>query len=185
MRFFIGFLVTVGLIVLIIILLIRGGGGSATNVPKVLNLGDYATSTTAAQLIIDSPIVAEPNHKEIKIVVTQNDVTFTEYQGYEATVIRTQSFPNNQVAYAVFLHALQNNGFNLGVNDPALHDERGYCADGSRYIYSFADNNADKFRTWSTSCGGQGTFKGVPSEVRALFRLQVPGYDTLTSDFNT
>lgn len=180
MRFLIGFLITIGLIVLIIVLLLRGGG-SSTPAAKALNLGDYATSGTTAQLIIDSPIVSEPKHKEVKIAVTQNDVTFTEYQGYQDNVLRTQTYPNNQTAYAVFLHALQNQGFTLGKNAKALHDERGVCPAGNRYIYSFTSNDSELLRTWSTSCGSQGSFQGVPSTVRYLFQQQVPDYTTLTS----
>jgi len=184
MRFFVGFLITIGLIVLVVVLLVRGGGGNATPSPAALNLDAYTTGTTTASLIIDSPIVAESNHREIKIDVTQNLVTYTQYQGYEQSPLDTRTFPNNSAAYAVFLHALQNAGYTLGSTSKALHDERGYCPTGYRYIYSFNDGSKDLMRFWSTSCGSsQGTFKGMSNTVRTLFQSQVPGYNRLSSSF--
>lgn len=183
MRFFVGFLITIGLIVLVIVLLVRGGGGTATPSPKALNLASYSTSSSVASLILDSPIVADSQHKEIQIDVTQDQVTYTEYQGYEQNPTETQVFSNNGRSYGVFLRALQHAGYTLGSTDKTLQDERGYCPSGFRYIYSF--DNADKqlLRLWSTSCGNDGNFKGLPTTVRTLFQNQVPGYAKLSSNF--
>lgn len=181
MRYIVGFLITIGLIILILVLLLRGGGSSAT-APKALNLGDYAYGSATAQLIIDGPIVADPNHREIEINVSQDAVSMNVYQGYQQTTINSKTYLNNESAYAVFLHALQNAGFTKGNTSAALSDERGYCPGGDRYIYSFNNDGTDLMRFWSTSCGGQGTFKGTPSTILYLFQNQVPDYSTLTQN---
>ncbi len=177
MRYFIGFLITIGLIVFILILLLSGNSPAPTT--KLLNVENYAyNSNSTADLIIDGPIVADQNHRELRIDVTENAVTFSLYQGYQQTLLKTQSYPNNESSYAVFLHALQLNGFTLGINDKTLSDERGHCASGYRDIYSFSDGSTNLFRYWSTSCG-TGTFKGL-SSIPSLFQTQVPDYGTLT-----
>jgi hypothetical protein len=182
MRYIVGFLVTIGLIILIIVLLLRGGGGSVTT--KQVKLGDYLYSGGTAQLIIDGPIVADPNHREVQINVSQNSVDFTLYQGYQQTVVRSQTYPNNQSAYAVFLQALQHAGYTLTTNDKSLYDERGYCPGGDRFIYAFTNNGTNVVRSWSTSCGGTSTFRGVPGTVLTLFKRQVPNYGDLIKDTN-
>ena len=179
MRFIIGFLVTIGLIILIIVLLLRGGG-TATPTPKALTLADHATGSSYAEFFIDAPVVSQQKHREVKITVSQNEVAFTQYQGYEDSIVSSQTYPNNSEAYEVFLRALQHQNFTVGSTDKALSDERGYCPQGSRYIYSFNDGSKQLMRFWSTSCGGQGTFKGLPTSVRNLFQAQVPDYNRLS-----
>lgn len=180
MRYIIGFLVTIGLIILILVLLLRGGGSGPA--AKPVNLGNYLHSGAIARLIMDGPIVADANHREVQIDVSQNNVVFTLYQGYQHTVVRSQTYANNQPAYAVFLQALQHAGFTKSNHDASLYDERGYCPGGNRYIYSLNNNGNDVMRSWSTSCGGLGTYKGLQSTVLSLFREQVPDYSTLTED---
>jgi len=182
MRYIFGFLVTIGLIILILVLLLRGGTSSPT--AKPVNLGDYLYSNATAQLIIDGPVVAEPNHREVQIDVTQNNVVFTLYQGYQQNVIRTQTYSNNQSAYAVFLQALQHAGFTKTIKDNSLYDERGYCSGGNRYIDTFTSDGKDVIRSWSTSCGGTSTFRGFQGSVIDLFERQVPDYPKLTADTN-
>lgn len=182
MRYVIGFLLTIGLIILILVLLLRGGGAPQ---PKPLDLGNYVYNGATAQLIIDGPIVADPNHSEIQIDVTQNEVSMTVYQGYQQTPVNSKTYPNNTSAYGVFLHALQHAGFTKGNNDKTLSDERGYCPGGDRYIFSFSDNSGKNLmRYWSTSCGGTQTYKGITSTTVWLFEKQVPDYTTLTKNVN-
>lgn len=172
MRVIIGILVTLGLIIFIIVLLARGGSGPAA---KSVNLPDYTFSGGDAQLIIDGPIIYDTNHREVQIDVDQNNVTLTIYQGYQGSVLKRQQYPNTQPAYAVFLHALQHEGFTSG-NDGAPSDERGYCPTGDRFIYTFLNNGNQVSRHWSTSCGGQGNFKGIGGTIRSLFEDQVPDF---------
>lgn len=178
MRYLLGILATIGLIVLILVLLLRGGG--STPEVKPLKLSDYATSNSSVHYIIDGPIVADQDHDQINIDVDANQVTFTLYQGYEGDVVKQQSYPNNQDAYTVFLKALQQEGFTKGNNDKALSDERGRCPLGQRRIYSFTDGSDQLMRYWSTSCGDK-TFGGETGKIDALFRRQVPDFGKLVS----
>lgn len=177
MRYIFGFLVTIGLIVLILVLLLKGGGDSAS-APKALNLGDYARSDSAAHFVLDGPIVADQNHREVKIDVDANEVTFTLLDGYEGSVINSQTYPNNQDAYTNFLLALQHQGYTDGNNDASMKDERGYCPLGQRKIFSFTNGSETLMRYWSTGCNVK-TFKGSVSTVTQLFKSQVPDYDKL------
>lgn len=183
MRYFIGFLVTIGLIVLIIVLLLGGGGRSGNQSPanKPFNLVDYANGSTAAQIIIDGPVVADQDHTMLKINVSQQDAELTIYSGYQQNVVSSQTFPNNSTSYAIFLQSLQKAGFTL--HDTKVgYDERGYCPQGERYILSFTDNGTDVRRSWTTTCGTSvpSSFKGNLSTVLFLFKNQIPNYQQLT-----
>lgn len=182
-RYVVAFLLAVGLIIVVIILIIHGltsGPSTTPNVPK--NLTDYVGTATSVQLTIDSPVASSTQHKDIIINVGNYQATLTVTQGYEGQVLRSQSYPMSSSSYAVFLRALNYNGFTQGNNDPSLKDERGRCALGSRYIYEILDSNGDDVqRYWYTSCGN-GTFSGSASTVRQLFQNQIPDYATLTRD---
>jgi hypothetical protein len=178
MRYLLGFLATIGLIILILVLLLRGGGSSAS-APKALNLADYARSDSGAHLTIDGPVVADQTHQEVKIDVDASQVTFSLYDGYEGNLINQQTYLNNQEAYTNFLLALQHQGFTNGNNDTKMKDERGYCALGQRRVYSFTDSGNTLMRYWSTGCNVK-TFKGNSDNVTKLFKLQVPDYSKLT-----
>lgn len=182
-RYVVAFLLAVGLIIVVIILIIHGltsGPSTTPNVPK--NLTDYVGTATSVQLTIDSPVASSTQHKDIIINVGNYQATLTVTQGYEGQVLRSQSYPMSSSSYAVFLRALNYNGFTQGNNDPSLKDERGRCALGSRYIYEILDSNGDDVqRYWYTSCGN-GTFNGSASTVRQLFQSQIPDYATLTRD---
>lgn len=181
MRYFIGFLVTIGLIVLIVILLLRGGGSPAT---QPVNLTKYVNTDSRAQLIITGPVVADADHQEIEIDVSRTTVSMTVYSGYERTVTQTKSYVNNDNAYAEFIYGLQRAGYSTGNTDPTLTDDRGYCVGGTRYQYTFDDaTGKELFRFWSTSCG-QKTFNGDTGTTQYLFEQQVPDFDTLTSNLN-
>ena len=184
MRYFIGFLLAVGMIVLVFILLLRGfsgGGGDKPKTPQVM-LRDYATTTTEVQYTQDGPVTADELHQGVRITVGQTESRIEVYQGYQNNVIRSKNYPNNQASYTEFLSALQLLGFNKGNKDPKKTDERGFCPDGSRYIFQIIDNGNDIQRYWATSCGGQGNYAGAIGRVRSLFRQQIPDYNDLTSD---
>jgi len=133
-------------------------------------------------VIIDGPITAEQTHREVKIDISQNQAILTVYQGYEQTVLRSQSYANNQSAFAVFLHALNVNGFTKGNPDPSMRDERGYCAAGDRYIFSLTNDGKDIQRYWTTSCNTGGTYNGNRPETIDLFQKQIPDYSKLTTN---
>lgn len=185
MRYFIGFLVVIGLLIALILLLFTGGGGNGQpKKPKTpMSLADYASTDAVVRLSIDGPINANENHNAIRITVGQTDVTYQQIQGYEGTVVNQQVNANNQSAYSNFLYALGHVGFTQGDNSKALANEKGRCPLGRRYVFELIDGNGhDIQRYWATSCGGTGTYKGLLNSTIQLFQLQVPNYNNLTTN---
>lgn len=182
-RYFIGFLVTVGLIILLIVLLFHHGGSKVpvTKTP----LTSYANTDTVVRETIDGPINAPQNHRQLQITVGRDNTTFEEIGGYDGNVIKTQTYGMTQNAYANFLFALNRAGYTQGNTDSALKDERGYCPEGRRYIFEVIQGGNDLERYWVTTCSGTPkTFNGKSSLIIDLFRAQVPDYTNLTSDLN-
>lgn len=182
MKFIIGFLVSIGLLIFVFVLIFRGGGSSTAPKagPKLL---DYANSSVVMQLTTDSPISADQTHRQTRLTVGSAESTVEVFQGYQQTLISSKSYSNNSASYADFLSALQLAGYTLGNNDKKLADERGYCATGSRYVMGIKDGNQDVQRFWSSSCGGIASFKGKTALVNDLFRRQFPGYAKDTAAF--
>lgn len=193
MRYFVGFLITVGLIIVLIVLLLTGGHGGNKQIQTtgekpqtVSQLAAYADTDVVTRLIIDGPINANQNHTAVRITVGREDVTYEQIQGYEGTVVNKQVFANNQSAYSNFLYAIGRAGFNLGDPSPKLANEKGYCSPGQRYVFELADGNHDIQRYWQTNCGSgmPKTYKGNLTLTLGLFQAQVPGYNSLTQDLN-
>lgn len=180
MRYIVGFLIGIGLIVLTFILIVRifsGGGDEAA--PRRIDLNSYSTTDTVMRLTMDGPIVADPQHQQVRITVGRDNVLFERFQGYQGDVVDTRNYPNNPDAYAQFLYAIQKAGYTLG--DPkAPKDERGSCPTGQRFIYEAIGQGESIVRWWTTSCGKQGNFEGKGSAIRSLFKKQVPDYQELT-----
>ncbi|MFA5004277.1 MAG: hypothetical protein WC498_03325 [Candidatus Saccharimonadales bacterium] len=174
MRYFLGILIGLGLVVLVIVLIVKSLGSGKHEVLRQIDLPSYAGTNAVAQLVIDAPINADQTHRTVKISVSQSQTEIDIIQGYQGNVVNSQTFPNSQPGFAVFLKALQNYGFNKGNSDPTKGDERGVCAIGDRYIYSLTSGGGTVMRYWSTSCGGQGTFGGRADVIRRLFLRQIP-----------
>jgi hypothetical protein len=180
-RYFIGFLLAVGLIVVVVVLIIRGLTGSHKG-PTPLNLPSYADSDVRVQLTIDSPVTSADVHNDVILTVDNTQATLVVTKGYDGDTVRIKSYPTTTSGYAVFLRALAFNNFTKGNNNPNLRDERGRCALGDRFIYEVIDGSGNSLqRYWHTSCG-DGTFGGNVSAVRRLFILQFPDYSKLTND---
>jgi heme/copper-type cytochrome/quinol oxidase subunit 4 len=175
MKFIIGFLVTIGLIILAFILIFRGNGAPAVTTPDIIR---YANTNVVMQLTIDGPINSQQAHRMTRITVGQSQVTMTTVQGYQNTVIQSKSYDNNTTAYTDFLHALQIAGYSKGTKTTSLADERGVCPFGNRFIYEIINGAQDSQRYWHSDCGS-GNFKGSWSTVNSLFIRQVPDYTTL------
>lgn len=188
MRYVVGFLVTLGLIIVLIVLLLTGGGSKKTpQIAKPQNtseLAAYADTAVTARVTIDGQINADQNHTALRITVNRDDVTYEQIQGYQGTVINRQSFANNQSAYNNFLYAIGHAGFLLGSNDSRLANEKGYCPLGHRYIIELMDGSRDIERYWATNCGGSApkTYKGNLGLTLNLFELQVPNFDSLSQN---
>jgi hypothetical protein len=180
MRYVIGFLISIGLIILVFVMLFRGGGDTTTapNAPK--RLVDYANTTAIVRLTEDYPVSANQTHRQVVTTVGRDQTTLEVKTGYEGDILRSQQFDNNPTSYANFLRALHLAGFAQGSNEETLRDERGYCPTGRRYIYEIRQGSQIIQRYWSTSCG-KGSFEGKAVTVRSLFKRQVPDYNKLTS----
>ncbi|HSX34197.1 MAG TPA: hypothetical protein VLF62_00960 [Candidatus Saccharimonadales bacterium] len=182
MKYFIGFIGVVALIILVFVLIVRGfsGGGSKNDKPQT-DLSDYTNTSTVMRFTTEGPVTANQNYDEIRITVGRDASTVEVVNGYQGNVVKAKTYPNNSDAYGNFLRSLQLLNFTKGNPDPKLADERGYCPTGNRYVYEIVSGNADVQRFWIGTCG-VGTFKGNSQVIRSLFRSQIPDYATFTSD---
>ena len=180
-RYFIGFVVTIGLVILLIYLVFHGG--SKPKVPMThKTLDSYSVTDAQAIMTIDGPINANQNHQGVKIIVSRDNVTFEQLQGYQGSVTNMQNFTNNVDAYSNFLVAIARAGFTLGNNNAGLKDERGYCPLGDRYNFELQQDGQELERYWTTSCGSPKSFLGNAQLTLTLFQNQVPNYDDLTQN---
>lgn len=180
MRYLIGLILSIAVIVFIIIRLLIGGGGDTTTSEAPQSLASYANSDVTVRYTIDNPVQAAQTHNDIIIDVGNAEAVLTITKGYNGEVVRTKSYPTGVEAYETFLLALDRTGnFTNGNTDPALRDERGYCANGNRYIYQIIGSDGTAIQHfWSTSCGTK-TFQGDSREVERLFVNQIPDYGSL------
>lgn len=177
MRYFIGFLVTIGLIVLLIMLLFGHGNNGKVQETKA-PLSSYAATDTVVRATVDEVINAPDIHRTTQITVGRDSTTFTILKGYDGEILDNQIYPMTETAYAVFLKALQHSGYTLGNDDKSLKDESGYCPLGKRYIFEVIQGGDDIERYWTTNCRSTpSTFKGQTALILHLFRNQVPDYD--------
>jgi hypothetical protein len=181
MRFFTGFLIAIGLIVLLFVIILKSGGGPKT---QPFNLNSYANSGAVAQLVIDGPITADQTHQSVQISVGATQTTFQIIQGYQGRVQTSKTYENNETSYSAFLQALTVAGFTEG-SKVQIPNKQGYCADGERYTFQLLENSSAILNYWSTSCGsGSGTFRGDTTQTVSLFQAQVPNYLDLTANLS-
>lgn len=181
MRYFIGFIITISLLIVLIVLLFSGGNDKAKVPTTSKTLTSYAVTDAEARLTIDGPINAESEHRQIQISVDNNRVLYTEIGGYNGNVINQKSFSNNTNAYRNFLASLAHAGFTKGSTDSKLSSEAGYCPLGNRYIYELNEGGKSVERFWNTSCGKPKSYLGNQALTTNLFESQVPGYNDLSS----
>jgi hypothetical protein len=186
MKYFIGFLVSVGLIVLVIILVMRGLSGGPKPVIQA-PLSDYASTTSVVRLTVAGPIVGDQQFHSYQITVGRDQASIETRKGYQNSVIDQKSYANNQEAYFNFLRALDLAGFTKGDTKSPNKDERGMCAIGDRYVVQIKNDNSDVERFWTSTCRGQnGNFRGSIDQVRLLFNKQIPiaDFSKLTNSLN-
>src|SRR3954468_10992154 len=171
MRYLIGFLITIGLIVLLIVLLFGGGGGGKVPVTRA-PLISYANTDTVVRETIDQQVNDVDHHRQVQITVGRDSTDFELHKGYDGEVLRSQSYSMTASSYASFLRSLQHAGFTQGNDNKDLKDERGYCPLGERYIFEVLQNGDTIERYWVTNCGSgvPKTFNGKTSTVLNLFR---------------
>jgi len=176
MRYFVGFLIAIGLVILLIILLVGGGGGKSKVPTTNKSLSSYSSTDATARLTIDGPVNNIPEHRQVRITVGRDEVIYEQIVGYNDQVVYQQHYSNTEEAYSNFLHALAHAGFSQVNKDKSLANEQGYCPLGNRYIYEFEQDGQDIIRSWSTSCNKPKTYKGNTSLTNSLFKAQVPNY---------
>lgn len=176
MKYFLGLIACIGLIVLVFVLVLRGFSGKGEPKDQV-KLADYANTASSMEMTIDGPIVAEQDHIAYRIAVNRDETRIDTLKGYEYVTVESKTFTNNQESYQNFLRALDIAGFTVGNKDSANKDERGQCAQGNRFIFEIKNGSSDVQRLWSATCKGMGTFKGNTAEVKRLFDSQIPRAD--------
>jgi|SRR3989344_682288 len=193
MRYFAGFLVLLAIFLFGIVIFGSDPGENsekpATPISKnTKSLPDYASTDAIARLTIDGPINGDDMHRQIRISVSSTLRTIDIIQGYQGTVIQTESFINNQAAYTAFLHALNKAGYTGKLVKTkkipfVSDDDQGACPLGNRYYYEIINsgNNADQ-RLWTSSCGAPvpGNFGGSAPLVNQLFQTQFVNYGEFT-----
>lgn len=182
MRYFIGFFITIGLIILLIIMLITGG--DKPKVPAGKTLDSYAATSAEVSMTIDGPVNSALEHQQIRIGIDRDNVTYEELKGYDGNVTEMHSFPNTENAYNVFLSALAHAGFTKGNTSKDLANEKGYCPLGNRFIFELTHDGKQIERFWATSCGNPKTFLGNTNITIQLFKNQVPDYSELSQNVN-
>jgi hypothetical protein len=183
MKYFIGFLASIGLIILVVFLVIRGFSGSDKPTLTEKPLVSYATTDTTVRLSVDGPIVADQEHNGYSITVGRDQTVMDTYTGYEEQVIESNTYTNNTEGYANFLRALDLAGFTLG-DKKSEADPRGTCATGNRYRLEIINGTNQVQDYWTTSCKIKGTFYGDKDQVMRLFRYQAPDYSRMLRGLN-
>lgn len=186
MKYLIGLILSIMVIIFIIIKLLGSGGGDSSQTEPVnKSLASYADTATTVQFTIDNPVQAAINHNDIIVTVGRSSAVLTITRGYDGEVISSKSYPNSVNGYTNFLMGLQRSGeFTKGNHDPAVSDARGFCATGNRYIYEIIDPGGNPTQhLWSTSCGVK-TFEGNISVTQRLFRAQIPDFNALTQNIS-
>ena len=181
---FIGFII---FIVILVMVFGRGGGDKpAPTTNPIKPLAEYAGTNATVSFTTDGIVNADELHRAIRITVSNNQVTLDVLKGYNPQVIQSNTFQNNQEAYAVFLRAIYNAGFTVKTkNNKIPADPSGQCPLGNRYILNLNQDGVDLSNTWASTCGSKaGTSTGSISTIRTLFQYQVPGYNRLVNNVN-
>jgi hypothetical protein len=178
MKYLLGLLASVALIVLVLVLVFRSFSAGPTLVTSE-PLTDYAATNALVTLTVDGPVVSEQKHVAYRISVGRSEVRIEALKGYTYEITDTRTFTNNQESFYTFLRALDLAGFTKGEKSESEQagDDRGVCATGRRYIFGLTSGTSEVQRYWSTSCRKFGTFKGNATSVRQLFNHQVPDPD--------
>jgi len=194
MRYFAAFLVFIALILFGIVIFGGGSGNksnksSSSSTQSTKTLPDYASTGAVVRLTIDGPINGDDIHRQIQLTISSSDRTLDIVQGYQGTILQSESFANNGSAYAAFLNALYKSGYTSKLsakkNKFASDSDQGSCPLGDRYYYELMNtgNNADQ-RLWSSSCGKTvpGNFGGAGPLVQQLFQAQFGNYGDFTQN---
>lgn len=180
LRYFIGFIVVIGLLIFLIVL-IFGGDGDSKKVPESSRtLSSYAKTDSEVSMTVDGEENSATDHRQIVISVDKGHVLYQVNAGYDGKVIDSRTYPNSTASYEAFLLALEHANFTKGDLNHKNSDPRGYCPLGQRYIFELKEKGNTIHRFWATSCGKPKTFLGDLNTCMVLFRRQVPGYHDIS-----
>jgi hypothetical protein len=179
--------VVIGLAVILLIItgviLFRGGSKQVSVSPvakKPLALPEYANTTASVSWTEAGRVNGDDIHRQVRVIVSRDQRVIDIIQGYSGNVINTKQYYNTQNAYDVFLRALNTEKFLLAKKNVKNTDDRGQCPLGLRDIFQLEQDNKQLARLWSSTCSGVGTFAGKTADLQALFKRQIPDYDTMT-----
>lgn len=142
-----------------------------------VKLTSLINQDVAPSVTTEGKLTGDDTRRAIRITVKGGSRTINILQGYNETVIKTQTFDNNQAAFEPFLQALDNAGFTKSQTG-MYTDSSGVCPTGNIYRYSYTSYNDSTHELWSASCGvGVGPFAGDGARIRQLFEAQITNYD--------
>jgi hypothetical protein len=185
-RLLAGFIGLITLIIILVVLFGHGGKKPVAPINPIKPLADYAQTDATTSFTVDGIVNGDEMHRAIRITVSASQRQLDVLQGYNPSVIQSNTFINNQEAYTVFLKSIRNSGF-LAKNSKskAPADPAGQCPLGFRYILNLNQDGDDLSNLWVSSCGSAvGNAVGALPTIQTLFQDQIPNYETLTDQVN-
>jgi hypothetical protein len=186
LKFFFGFLAFIAAVVIVVLLVLglvktMNSDTAKSTTSSSVRLTDESMLDSVARYTVTSPVVADENYRETRIMISQNVRTVEVLHGYDKKVEKTSSLPNTKDAYKAFLGALSAASFSTK-RDNVQGDLRTTCVTGNHYYYELSVGSTKKVDTWTTSCSRKnGSFAGDTDGVSQLFKDQFPNYDQVTT----
>lgn len=176
MRYLFGIIAIVIILFASIFFITRRGDDPVPVGQRQVELTDYADTGATLVYHKSGPVIAEEEHRSVRITVTRNVRTVELISGYDGTVISSKTFSNTPAAFESFVYALSRAGF-TAEQDAEYESVTGVCPNGNRSEYILRENNQEISRLWSTSCSNSdGSFAGDRSLVENLFEDQIIDY---------
>lgn len=133
------------------------------------------TMSRSVRMTVDGPIVSNEARQSYRISVGYDRRTVEGMQGYNRSVVATQTYDNNRTAYTEFVNALSRANYDKrrNVTDEAA-DPRGVCPNGQRYTFEILDSGRVVDMAWTTSCANaKGNLSTSGKKLKALFDAQI------------
>ena len=173
--------------IFLLVRLISGGNDNQPKQPKttqVQKVNKLSSDGQSVSYTVYGRLVGEEDRRALRITITGSERKLEVLQGYDESVLKSDSFSNKSSAFNEFLSALENAGFTR--RDTVIKtDDRGLCPLGNRYVFETQFNDNSKIRTFSTSCSAKNvSFKGERSTIDTIFKAQIPNYSGLTTNIS-
>jgi hypothetical protein len=173
-------LVVIALVVGGIVWLVRTLGGDDKTTVATESAGVVALTNvkdaSGVRMLVRGPITAPENQRSYAIEIRPTARTMTTYRGYDGTVIRTETLPNDKAAYTELSFALKRAGMmNRRELTDAARELRGICANGTLYQFETLDGDKVVESLFAATCDlTKGSFAGLLPNVQRLFFRQIP-----------